>query len=63
MGLQCLTSMPVIKHLGTTQMESFQDAPLKQSTTLSWLLAMELRTELTTGWSRTHGDLTGEIKE
>jgi hypothetical protein len=50
MELLFLTSMPVIKDLETTQMEFFQDAPLKQSTMLSWLLAMELKMELTIGW-------------
>ncbi len=63
MELLFLTSMPVIKDLETTQMEFFQDAPLKQSTMLSWLLAMELKMELTIGWWRTPGDLTGETKE
>ncbi len=50
MVLPSRISMPVIKLLETTQMESFLDAPLKQSTMLFWWLDMELKMELITGW-------------
>ena len=61
MELPSLTSMPVTKLLETMPMESFQPALLRTSITLSWLLDMAQRMELTTGWSRTLGDQTGEM--
>ena len=63
MELLCLTSTPAIKDSETTPTEFLKDAPPKQSITLSWLLVMELKMELTTGWLKIPGDQTGETKD
>ena len=59
MVLLSLTSMPVMNLLATMVVEFTVAAQKLRSTMLCWLLAMVLKMDKTTGWSRTLGVQTG----
>ena len=58
-----LTSTPVTKHLETMPMGYLLAAQARKPTMLYWLLDMELRKELISGWSRTLGAQAGVTVE
>jgi hypothetical protein len=55
--------MPPLLDGNSTKEELSRDSVEPVSTTVSSLLVTELKMELTTGWSRTPGELDGEKKD
>lgn len=53
------TSMPAMNLLAITEVVFTLDAHQKKSTMLFWLLAMVMKVDKTTGWSRTLGEPIG----